>query len=78
MVDHLRWDLKAIFDQAVGKGYLELNPAADLFTPKTARRAARSVLKREDVNTMLLVLDPRADYRRARVVPRLRADEISS
>jgi integrase len=59
VVDHLRWDLNAIFERAVGKGYLKLNPAAELFTPKNARRPVYRVLKQEDLNPFFSVLDLR-------------------
>jgi integrase len=36
VVDHLRWDLKQIFDMAVAEGKVVRNPALLLFTPKTA------------------------------------------
>ena len=39
VVDHLRWDLKAIFDMAVSEGLVVRNPALMLFTPKQARRS---------------------------------------
>jgi hypothetical protein len=37
VVDHLRWDLKQIFDMAIAEGHIRLNPAALLFTPKDAK-----------------------------------------
>src|SRR5262245_37326814 len=33
-VDHLRWDLRQIFEMAVAEGILKRNPAALLFTPR--------------------------------------------
>jgi hypothetical protein len=38
-VDHLRWDLKQVFDMAISKGHFERNPAQLLFTPRDAPRA---------------------------------------
>ena len=32
VVDHLRWDMKQIFDMAVAEGHVERNPALLLFT----------------------------------------------
>jgi hypothetical protein len=32
-VDHLRWDLKQIFDMAIAEGHIVRNPALLLFTP---------------------------------------------
>ena len=37
VVDHLRWDMKQIFDMAVAEGQIERNPALLLFTPREAR-----------------------------------------
>src|SRR5580698_2164287 len=34
VVDHLRWDLKQIFDMAIAEGFVRLNPALLLFTPR--------------------------------------------
>ncbi len=41
VVDHLRWDLKQIFDMAVAEGHIRLNPALLLFTPKEAKKPIR-------------------------------------
>ena len=38
---HLRWDLRLICRSAVIRGYIQLNPADDLFTPKHAARPQR-------------------------------------
>src|ERR1700683_4314027 len=38
VVDHLRWDMKQIFDMAVAEGQIERNPALLLFTPREAKR----------------------------------------
>ena len=37
-VDHLRWDLKQVFDMAVAEGHIERNPAQLLFTPREAAK----------------------------------------
>jgi integrase len=58
-VDHLRWDLKQIFDMAVAEGYLARNPAQLLFTPKEARMARREVMTAAEVQTCFRVLGPR-------------------
>ena len=64
VVDHLRWDLKQIFDMAVAEGYLQRNPAAwrRSFLPKlkplglawanfqVMRRTHSSLLKELDVD----------------------------
>jgi integrase len=44
VVDHLRWDLKQIFDMAIGEGYIRLNPALLLFTPREAKRPDHPVM----------------------------------
>jgi integrase len=59
VVDHLRWDLKQIFDMAVAEGYLQKNPAALLFTPRECRRAATRVMTVEEVRQLFSVLDIR-------------------
>jgi len=59
VVDHLRWDLKQIFDMAVAEGYLRKNPAALLFTPRECRRAETRIMTIEEVRQMLSVLDVR-------------------
>jgi integrase len=59
VVDHLRWDLRQIFDMAVVEGYLHRSPATLLFTPRECRRAATRVMTAEEVRQMLSVLDVR-------------------
>lgn len=59
VVDHLRWDLKQVFDMAVAEGYLHRSPAALLFTPRECRRAATRVMTVEQVRQMFSVLDVR-------------------
>jgi hypothetical protein len=44
VVDHLRWDLKQIFDIAIAEGKVLRNPALLLFTPREAKRPIRKVL----------------------------------
>jgi integrase len=59
VVDHLRWDLKQIFDMTVAEGYLRKNPALLLFTPRDCRRAATRVMTLEEVRQLLSLLDVR-------------------
>jgi integrase len=59
VVDHLRWDLKAIFDMAIAEGMLTLNPAALLYTPKEAARPINPVLTAQQVGQLLSALAPR-------------------
>jgi len=58
-VDHLRWDLKQVFNMALAEGYIERNPALLLFTPRGAVRATRRIMKIEEVKTCFRVLDQR-------------------
>jgi integrase len=44
LVNHIRWDLKQIFDMAVAEGCMKLNPALLLFTPREAKKPDRKVL----------------------------------
>ena len=59
VVDHLKWDLNQIFRMAVAEGYLQRNPAALLFTPRTCRRAATRIMNVEEVRLLFSVLDVR-------------------
>jgi integrase len=58
-VDHIRWDLKQIFDMAVADGYIARNPALLLFTPKEAATATREVMNVAEVQTCFRVLAQR-------------------
>jgi integrase len=58
-VDHLRWDLKQIFDMAVAEDYLRKNPAALLFTPKQARRGPKAVMTWQEVKLLFSALELR-------------------
>jgi integrase len=49
VVDHLRWDLRQIFAMAIAEGHIRLNPAALLFTPKSAKRPDHPVMSIKDV-----------------------------
>src|SRR5262245_54551327 len=44
LVDHLRWDLRAIFRLALQDRVLDSNPAEMLFTPRTVSRPSRRIL----------------------------------
>jgi integrase len=59
VVDHLRWDLRAIFRLAAQDGVLASNPAELLYTPRTACSPSRRVLSAEQVHQILDVLDTR-------------------
>jgi integrase len=59
LVNHLRWDLKQIFDMAVAEGHIRLNPALLLFTPREAKKGIRKVMKLEEVHQLLASLEMR-------------------
>lgn len=59
IVDHLRWDLKQIFEMGVSEGLIERNPAKLLFTPSEAKVGERLVMTLEEVKKCLMVLDLR-------------------
>jgi integrase len=59
MVNHLRWDLKQIFDMAQAEGLVQANPALLLFTPKGAKRNDRFVLSAEQAATVFKKLGTR-------------------
>lgn len=59
VVDHLRWDLKQIFDMAVAEGLVQRNPALLLFTPKYAVKRERRVMTIKEVQLCFSVLGDR-------------------
>jgi integrase len=59
VIDHLRWDLRAIFRLAAQDGLLPTNPAEMLFTPRRLATAARRVLGPVQAQAILDVLDLR-------------------
>jgi integrase len=59
VVDHLRWDLKQIFDMAVAEGLIVRNPALLLFTPREAAKPVRRVMDMREVQLLFGVLDQR-------------------
>jgi hypothetical protein len=56
MVDHLRWDLKQVFDMAVAEGFLLRNPAQLLFTPQDCPGPATKIMNIEEVRKLFGVL----------------------
>ncbi len=58
-IDHLRWDLKQIFDMAVHEEYLRRNPAALLFTPKQVGSSSKAVMTWDDVKLLFSTLESR-------------------
>ncbi len=59
VVDHLRWDLKRIFDMAIAEGHIRLNPAALLFTPKEAKRPQHPTMTVEQIRIAFGALEVR-------------------
>jgi len=58
-VDHLRWDMRQIFNMAIAEGFIQLNPAALLFTPKDAKRPKHPTMSVEQTTAALRALDTR-------------------
>jgi len=59
VVDHLRWDLKQIFDMALAEGLIERNPATLLFTPRDAAKPIHRVMTMREVQICFAVLQQR-------------------
>jgi site-specific recombinase XerD len=59
VVDHLRWDLKQVFDMAVAEGHIERNPALLLFTPREAAKPKRRVMNFKEVQICFGALELR-------------------
>jgi len=59
VVDHLRWDLKQIFDMAVAEGQVQRNPALLLFTPTNAAKPVRRAMNNQEVQLCFSVLGER-------------------
>jgi integrase len=59
VVDHLRWDMKQVFDMAVADGKIERNPALLLFTPKDAAMPERRAMTIKEVQICFSVLGQR-------------------
>ena len=57
--DHLRWDMKQIFDMAVAEGQVIRNPALLLFTPKEAKKPVRRAMTIKEVQLCFGALDQR-------------------
>jgi integrase len=59
VVDHLRWDLKQIFDMALAEGQVVRNPALLLFTPNEAKKPVRRAMTIKEVQLCFGALDQR-------------------
>ena len=53
VVDHLRWDLSAIFEMAVAEKVIASNPATRLYTPKHAPKGQTRAMTAVEVNIAL-------------------------
>jgi len=59
VVDHLRWDVKQIFDMAIAEGLVARNPAALVWTPRDAAKPVRRAMNVQDVQKCFDVLGQR-------------------
>jgi len=59
VVDHLRWDLKQVFDMAVHEGFVLRNPAQLIFTPRECPRPIARSMTIEEVRKLYGVLGVR-------------------
>jgi integrase len=53
VVDHLRWDLSAIFEMAIAEKVIDSSPATRLYTPKNAPKGTTRAMSVEEVHTGL-------------------------
>lgn len=53
VVDHLRWDLSAIFEMAVAEKVIASNPGTRLYTPKHAPKGTTRAMSVDEVNVAL-------------------------
>ena len=58
-VDHLKWDLVAIFRMAVAEGATRRNPAELLFTPRECKKGDARVMNTKEVNQLFKSLELR-------------------
>src|ERR1051326_461676 len=58
-VDHLRWDLKQLFDMAIAEGIVRNHPAAILFTPRQCARPEHPTLNLKEVKQIFDALNLR-------------------
>jgi hypothetical protein len=59
VVDHLRWDLNAVFKMASEDDLVNGNPAGSLVTPRGAAKPVKRRMNKRDVQLALSVLDLR-------------------
>ncbi len=59
MVDHLRWDLSAMFELAIAEKLVTVNPVAAVYTPPSSKKKEAAVMSVADVEKALGVLNLR-------------------
>ena len=59
ITDHLRWDLRQIFEMAVAEGIVIRNPAAMLFTPRQCSRPEHRTMTVDQIKLAFTVLELR-------------------
>ena len=58
-VDHLRWDLSAIFEMAIAEKVIESSPATRLYTPKHAPKGTTRAMSVEEVQAAFAAVELR-------------------
>ncbi len=58
-VEHLRWDLRQIFDMAMAEGILNRNPAVLLFTPRECSKPEHRTMTVDEIKRAFDVLELR-------------------
>jgi integrase len=59
VVDHLRWDLSAIFKMAVAEKAIDASPATCLYTPKRAPKGKTRAMSAEEIRIAVAAVEPR-------------------
>jgi integrase len=59
VVDHLRWDLSAIFEMAIGEKVIGASPATRLYTPKHAAKGQTRAISVVEVQTAFAAVELR-------------------
>jgi integrase len=59
VVDHLRWDLSAIFEMAIGEKVIGASPATRLYTPKHAAKGQTRAMSVVEVQTAFAAVELR-------------------
>jgi integrase len=59
VVDHLRWDLSAIFEMAIAEKLMDASPATRLYTPKNAPKGTTRAMSVEEVQMAFAAVELR-------------------